>query len=173
MKAKIYVVLIALVTSLSLCAQTSGTCGPNLTWTLNNGVLRVSGEGNMTSAPWLEDDVEQDVIHAIIGDSVTNICRRAFYKDKELMSISIGNRVSNIGEEAFEDCHSLKTVSLPNSVKSIEKEAFYDCYLTSINLGDSIVSIGESAFGYGDFNTITLPSSITSIGWRSRSKSVV
>lgn len=38
-------------------AASSGTCGPNVTWTYSNGTLTISGKGNMsnygiTNTPW-------------------------------------------------------------------------------------------------------------------------
>ena len=45
---QIYILLIALLMGLSAKAESSGTCGPNLKWHLNdNGVLTITGKGEM------------------------------------------------------------------------------------------------------------------------------
>ena len=56
---QIYILLIALLISLSANAEKSGTCGPNLRWHLtDNGVLTISGKGEMhdysgpNGVPW-------------------------------------------------------------------------------------------------------------------------
>ena len=68
----------------------SGTCGDNLTWTLSNGVLSISGTGEMTSSPWNKSEI----YNIVIGSEVTNIC-----------------------EEAFIDCTNLERVTIPGNVK--------------------------------------------------------
>ena len=69
-------VLMALVCCLSvtaLAADTSGTCGDNVTWTLDNmGTLTISGIGNMTSAPW-KNDYQTVIKKVIIEEGVTSI----------------------------------------------------------------------------------------------------
>lgn len=34
--------------------EANGTCGENLTWELKDGILTISGTGEMTQAPWLD-----------------------------------------------------------------------------------------------------------------------
>ena len=46
--------LVSIISAVPIAASaaTSGTCGDNLTWTLdNNGTLTISGTGKMTSSP--------------------------------------------------------------------------------------------------------------------------
>ena len=148
MKAKIYVVWIALVTSLSLCAQTSGTCGPNLTWTLQDSVLTISGTGQMSDfsysgAPWPLRTIKR----VVIGDSVTSIEKNAFRECHALSSISLGNGITKIGYQAFEYCTSLTSIVFPNSLKRIDEFAFDGCTgLTSITIPSSVDTIGFNPF---------------------------
>ena len=109
----------------------SGTCGDNLTWTLDDeGTLTISGTGSMydysysSSAPWYS--YRSSIKSVVIGDSVTSI-----------------------GDYAFRYCSSLTSVVIPDSVTSIGNDAFYSCgSLTSVVIGDSVTSIGEGAFYY-------------------------
>ena len=129
---QIYILLIALLMSLSANAEKSGSCGPNLKWHLtDDGVLTISGEGRMDNydggyyvgGPWRYDDIKR----VIIGDSVTSIGNDAFRGCSSLTSVTIPNSVRAIGYGAFSDCSSLTSVTIPNSVTTIGKEVFALC----------------------------------------------
>ena len=70
----------------------------------------------------------------------------AFYKCKELTSITISDSVTNIGTKAFFGCNGLTSVTIPNSVKSIGEGAFRGCGLTSVTIPNSVTDIGMGAF---------------------------
>jgi len=133
-------------------AQTSGTCGSNLTWTLDdNGTLTISGTGDMenwgypnpSGAPWKSKSIKDIVIE----NGVTSIGNRAFYDCSSLTSITIPNSVTSIGNDAFEWCSSLTSITIPNSVTSIGNHAFDGCSsLTNITIPSSVTSIGNRAF---------------------------
>ena len=129
---QIYILLIALLMGLSANAETSGTCGPNLTWHLtDDGVLTISGKGEMydysydNRAPW--GNSREKVKQIIIGDDATTIGEDAFRDCSNLTSVTIPNSVTTIGMYAFSDCTKLQKVNIGNSVKSIEGVAFYGC----------------------------------------------
>jgi hypothetical protein len=70
MKTKFVLLLTVLLLSAAMgFAQTSGTCGENLTWTLSDGTLTVSGTGEMTNysdpstAPWYSVREDEGVIY--------------------------------------------------------------------------------------------------------------
>ena len=157
----------------------SGTCGDNLTWTLQDGVLTISGTGNMknysmqkvndkyiTTAPWGEyyDTIKSVVIEA----GVTSIGDYAFYKCSSLASVTIPDSVTSIGSSAFSFCSSLASVTIPDSVTTIGDWAFYNCSsLTSVTIPDSVTSIGSSVFyNCSSLASVTIPDSVTSIGER-------
>lgn len=55
--------------------------------------------------------------------------------------------VTSIGQKAFYKCKNLSSVSLPNSITTINDHAFWFCSkLTSIVIPNSVTSIGEWAF---------------------------
>ena len=129
----------------------SGSCGENLTWTLDSeGTLTISGTGDMTNydvngAPFYENSN----IKAIkIENGVTSIGDWAFYYCTSLESITIPDSVTSIGGSAFYYCTSLTSITIPDSVTSIGVHAFYNCAsLESITIPDSVTSIDDEAFG--------------------------
>ncbi len=149
----------------------SGTCGENLTWTLDgNGVLTISGTGAMSDyndyyhAPWR--GYCSKVKKVIINEGVTSIGCSAFYYCSSMTSITIPSSVTSIGESAFLICSVLTSITIPSSVTSIGEYAFCRCSgLTSIMIPSSVTSIGNGAFRYcSGLTSITIPSSVTSIG---------
>ena len=132
-------------------APTSGTCGANLTWTLDPaGTLTIAGKGEM------EDFVYYDVrwngsyssIKAVVIESgVTTIGNCAFMHFASLTSVTIPESVTSIGGSVFYDCPSLTSITIPESVTSIGTNAFDSCKsLTSITIPRSVKVIGEGAF---------------------------
>ena len=151
----------------------SGTCGENLTWTLdNNGDLTISGAGAMydysygNSAPWRSQGYKSKVKKVIINESVASIGAYAFYDCYGLTSITISSGVTSIGVDAFHGCSSLTSITIPSSVTSIGGTAFWGCSgLASITIPSGVTNIGVEAFGCcSGLTSITIPSSVTSIG---------
>ena len=140
-------------TALAAYVVTSGTCGAEVTWTLDSeGVLTISGSGDMYDygssgfgAPW--HGIRSRVKSAVIAEGVTSIGLSAFEGCSSLTSVTIPNSVTSIGEYAFSYCTSLTSVTIPDSVTSISGFAFEDCTsLTSVTIPDSVTSIGVGAF---------------------------
>lgn len=143
----------------------SGTCGNNLSWTLDKeGTLIISGIGGMESSPsWREN--KDKIKTVIINDGVTSICEGAFSNCDNLVSFTIPDSVTFIGWSVFASCDSLTNVSIPYGLKSIGESMFQNCdNLTSVVLPDSVVTIGTDAFSYCDkLVSISIPDSVTSI----------
>ena len=58
----------------------SGTCGDGLTWRVDeNGVLTITGAGDMTSSPWRDDSQLRSAIRTVvITDTLTQISEDVF-----------------------------------------------------------------------------------------------
>ena len=150
----------------------SGTCGDNLTWTLDSeGTLTISGRGAMTDysndskAPWFNSC--SSIKSAIIESGVTSIGNYAFSGCSSLKSVTIPDSVTSIGTGVFGGCSSLTSVTIPNSVTSISENAFRYCdSLTSVTIPHGVTSIGDYAFcDCTNLTSITIPESVTSIGY--------
>ncbi|MBO5553033.1 MAG: leucine-rich repeat protein [Paludibacteraceae bacterium] len=148
----------------------SGTCGAegdNLTWTLCDSTLTISGTGEMHEwtnsnyAPW-------------------------YSYQKIITSVIIEDGVSSIGSKAFLNCSKLTSLTIPPSVTSISNIAFYNCsmleslYISdlaawcNINFGGITASpfYSNGGFGSGKVNlyvngtqvtALTIPDGVTTI----------
>ena len=133
-------------------AASSGTCGDNLTWVLDdNGTLTISGEGEMTNytsntdVPWA--GISSDIKTVIINNDVISIGDYAFYCCDNITSVTFGDSITKIGYNAFYNCTNLISISIPDSVKTIGSAAFYNCTnLISISIPDTVNTIGRWAF---------------------------
>ena len=179
MKKRILSMMLALSMMVSFMpiiasAATSGTCGDNLTWKLDNGTLTISGTGEMKnysgnlnqSAPWHSNI--KSIKSVVIEKGVTNIGDYAFSWCNSLTSITIPNSVISIGRDAFDNCSSLTSITIPNSITSIGSCTFSSCSsLTSITIPNSVTSIGFGTFeNCSNLTSITIPNSMTSIGYK-------
>ena len=125
--------------SLATYAVASGTCGENLTWTLDGGTLTISGTGEMKNyyksspRPWEKDMTFIETV--IIESGVTSIGDGAFERGINITSIVIPDTVVKIGEAAFATCGSLTSMAIGKNVESIGFQAFAACKsFTEINV---------------------------------------
>lgn len=172
-------IFLLILLPIKVCADESGTCGENLTWTYEEDTqtLTITGTGVMydysslyngnynykTSAPWRNLSFQT----VIIKNGVTSIGKHAFLGCSTLISIDIPNSVTSIKSYSFSGCSSLTYVSIPNSVATIEDYTFYGCWsIISIEIPISVMNIKASAFGQcSSLTNITIPNSVTSIGY--------
>lgn len=131
---KYFLFLFCLASSLMTSAQ-SGTCGNNVTWTLEDGVLTISGTGSIssylqTSAPWYE--YCSTISSIVIGEGVTSIGAYAFWDCGNLTSITIPNSVTYIGSGAFSRCTGLTSFVLNKSITELALNIFDGVHLRNI-----------------------------------------
>ena len=74
--------------------------------------------------------------------------------------------VSTIGYQAFYKLKNIKSVTIPDSVTSIGSYAFAECTgINSVNFGKGLIIIGAYAFnGCSSIQEITIPDGVTNIG---------
>ncbi len=198
MKKRLLSTLLVLLTALTLLplgalADDNNKCGENLTWKFADGILTISGTGDMYDyssadpAPWSAKN--SDICEITVGDGVTSIgdnafhsCnaervdlqgtslvsigKNAFSRCTMLTSIFIPESVQSIGSEAFSLCEGLSMVELPTTLTKIPDGIFTDCtLLDSITIPDTVTEIGANAFlRCTAFILETLPSGIQRIG---------
>ncbi len=103
-----------------------------LKWSFANGVLTLSGNGDMVyispqidSQPWAA--YYDKITTVIIEEGVTSICKNAFSAMPNLAKIEIANTVKSIGEFAFNHAEKLTEVTIPESVEFIDGNVFGNC----------------------------------------------
>ena len=152
MKKQLFLIIMTLL-SMEVCADDSGSCGKNVTYTYveSTHTLTISGTGAMdnyelySTVPWYS--YRSEITKAIIEDSVTSIGDMAFYVCSGLTSVSIGNSVTSIGSIAFSGCSGLISVTIPNSVTNIGRNAFENTGWYN-NQPDGVVYAGKIAYKY-------------------------
>ena len=147
-----FVMVVGMVPLLPIQVQaaeaTSGKCGDNLTWNLDeDGILTIDGSGPMYDysttdkhAPWYS--IKSSIKRLYINWGVTSIGDYAFYQCNGLFSVeNIPNSIVSIGSGAFWYT-SLNSISIPNSVNLIQARTFSNCrWLKRVDLPDSVTSI--------------------------------
>ena len=134
----------------------TGTCGENLSWTLESGVLTITGTGAMYDfsegdTPWSE--YADQIVFAVVHPGVTTIGNFAFSGCTRLELAAISEGVETIGVFAFANCTNLMRVLLPTSVNSIFYAAFSNCicleeiyYAGTADQWSEIIFAGENTF---------------------------
>lgn len=116
------------ITAFAEGLPSSGECGADATYTFSNGVLTISGTGQMRNYD--------------IGDSPFDSC-------DEIEKIIVESGITSIGENSFSWCNNLTEVSLPNTLTEIGEIAFYECNnLSEITIPNSLKSVGYMNFEY-------------------------
>ncbi len=174
-------ILIYTTFTLSAVATVNGTCGENLTWTLDGkGVLTISCNGKMEdwmsegSVSWREH--RNKIVTVIVESGVTSIGERAFCNCENLKNITISEGVTSIEEGAFESCNNLTGIIVAESneyYSSDENGVLFDknkitliCYPagkteTEYIIPDSVTTLGEFAFSdCSGIENIMIPDSV-------------
>ncbi|MBR4264112.1 MAG: leucine-rich repeat protein [Paludibacteraceae bacterium] len=134
--------------------DTIGQCGENLTWSLVDDVLTITGSGDMwDEQPWQASRAEIKQVNLPLG--LTKIGNVAFAACSSLTSIEIPNNVTRIGEEAFQNCTSLRKISFGENITSIGSYALRGCSALDTVVWNvknySISSSSNTPFNYYDY----------------------
>ena len=156
-------------------------CGDNLFWEYEDGVLTITGSGDMydyaadTDVPWY--DVRGNIKTVSLPDAMTKIGDYAFYSCTALTSITLPEQLQHIGNRAFAHCTKITSdIIIPDGVADIADRAFYNCKkvnrftllpLTSPTLGEKVFESTSALFyisceAMEDYNVATNWSSLKS-----------
>ena len=151
-------------------------CGENLTWSLDDGVLTISGSGAMDDfmfgGPWGYSPTA-----VVIEEGVTSIGECAFYQNSWIESIRLPSTLASIGEDAFYKCYSLESITVADGNKNYRSaggcliETKTGTLLTAakgftIPDDGSVKAIAKQAFAYFEWMTDpVIPDSVESIGY--------
>lgn len=153
-------------TSIDAEEQASGTWGSNISWTLNDTTLTISGNGAMDSIsnftnvyhnkfsnahdifkedyPWSEYyDIITDVI---IDEGVTTIPEGAFCYYPELRNIELPDSLLSIKNNSFICCNNLREITIPENTVIMHSYPYIEPfgYLVSTYTTENGVSSDET-----------------------------
>lgn len=139
------------LTFLSLLVAVSGfsqrgTCGNGVSWTLNDGTLTISGNGEMndfnTQRPsW--DVYKDDITKVVVETGVTNIGSYAFRDYENLCQITLSEGLEIIGTDAFNGCTGIENFTLPQSLRSIKAGAFCGTSIYTLTIPEGLETINH------------------------------
>ena len=155
--------------AVSAAEAVEGDIGENVHWTLSaDGVLRISGQGNVEWAEW-ENESYPAVRELVVGEGITALPESGFFESATLEAVTLPSTLekvgyadyykcaklrraiigggTEIGDYAFQNCSSLVELTLPRTLRSIGIYAFAGTAVTSLTLPQSIEAMGVSAFG--------------------------
>ena len=143
------------------CGDPDVNDGKDVTWTLADGVLTISGTGrtreygsvaemygvpiscSKLSTPWNENEVTS----LVVEEGVTHILGLMCWGVYGLTEVSLPDSLKVIGNCSFEDCDNLTSITIPKNVTSIWNHAFFACdNLTSITFTGDAPNIEDHAF---------------------------
>ncbi|MCD8332108.1 MAG: leucine-rich repeat domain-containing protein, partial [Oscillospiraceae bacterium] len=185
--------VVVLIPTVSMAETTaSGTCGAdgdNLTWSLSEGVLTISGSGAMadyakdstsfamtlSTAPW--DEYKSEIQSVVVEEGVTHIGDYAFFYATNVSELSLPSTLTSVGDYSFYYLGDVEECELPSGLETIGDYAFYwfmwsavsaansaGTELPTLSLPDSVTEIGDNAFTYcWALRSVDL-SHVTSIG---------
>lgn len=120
----------------------------NFSWSLEEGVLCITGQGEMDFAqpfPW--EDRREEITALKVSEGVTSIQASALKDCTALQSVTLPKGLLYIHDSAFENCSALYWVTLPEGVIGIGEKAFAGCTgINSVFLPGSIAWVGDGAF---------------------------
>ncbi len=159
----------------------SGTCGDNVTWVLNDdGILNISGTGAMYDygnwqnlSPW--DNQRSSIKSIVIEEGITGIGSFAFYFCNNMQTITLPDSLSSIKATSFLGS-PIQTIVLSDSnpYYSLIDGVLYDkscstlikCPVnkTTVDIVDTVSSIEDYAFYKCNISSLSIPQGLTSIG---------
>lgn len=162
-------------------ATTKG--GENITYTLSNGVLTLTGTGEMydfratnvltnKKPPW--QDKNDTITKVVVNEGITTIGDYSFYNCVNLTTVELPSTITSIhgsGTEslsygAFQGCTSLTKINFPEGLKQIQYCAFKGCTkLANIIFPSTLEEIQFAAFYQCEsLASVEFPDSLTKLG---------
>ena len=148
----------------------SGTCGAdgdNLTWTLCDGTLTISGTGAMANYPAMNmpwKDYRTSITSVIISEGVTTIGAHAFNGCSHMTSLTVPASLTTVGQNAFTSCWAMESVYISDLEAWCNIDfGTYDSSPFSRNGYSNYVGGGDLYVNDTKVTTLTIPDGIMEI----------
>ena len=138
-----------------------------VSWKFKDGVLTVSGEGEMLDysgteeVPWIA--VRDSVRKIVIEEGITSIGKQSFSNFENLEEVVFPETLKIIGNGAFFECSSLAQVILPESVERLGAGAFAGCRSLASFSGKGVVIFGNFVFERTALTSFEIPEKTTKV----------
>lgn len=168
-KKGLFLAAFGLCMTLGTFAQ-RGSCGSGVSWTLENGTLTISGEGDMSfnggTPSW--SIYKDGITRVVIEDGVKFVCDGAFKGYANLKEVTFAEGVKAIGGEAFYGCTGLTSLEFPASLEILG--GYYStrsevAQASARAIGSGWASTASNAFaGCTGLTSVAIPSTVWAVG---------
>ncbi|MDD6328777.1 MAG: leucine-rich repeat protein [Lachnospiraceae bacterium] len=147
--------------------ETSGNLTDTISYSLKDGVLTISGSGDMPDyeyqqAPWFQDGTHLAIREVVIGENITSVGSYSFTRCYYIDKVTLPQSLKRINQLAFVQ-NNIKTMNIPEGIEELGYAAIVEC--TSLKLGmvnlPNIKSIGNYMFQNMDIDEIIIGSELS------------
>lgn len=99
---------------------TSGSCGDSAFWSFADGILTISGTGEVSTEypqPW--EAYRLEIEHIVIEEGITELATCCFMSHAYAKTVTLPDSLVSIGRQAFQSCDSLTEITIPKNVTDI------------------------------------------------------
>ena len=110
-------------------------CGMNATWTLEDGVLTITGTGDLfdyedvdlaSASPWI--NYQGEITEVVISDGITSIGDLSFMDLSLVKTLTVPASVTRFGAAVFRGCYALETIVFEGNAPTFAENALEDCH---------------------------------------------
>ncbi len=183
MKVKKYVVTMLFTLLCVMCMPkdvmaAGGPCGlwgeNNATWTYKDGVITISGtgevneaheEGDVITEVWNTDFYMENTTKVVINEGITSLTGWYLFKDfKNLTSVSLPDSLTYMGIGNFENCTSLKSITIPKNLSVVASDNFKNSGIEVVTFSEGMKEVPSTLFTNAtNLKTVYFPQSIEKI----------
>lgn len=135
--------------------ETSGKCGDNVEWSYADGVITISGNGDMYDYPVYDNPnssqcmpwyyLQDKIKSVVVNEGVTSVGSSSFWGVTSLTDLKLPTTLDYMGFAAFAFCTGLTDINVPSGI--IGEAAFINCTnLKNVTIGAGVTASGISAF---------------------------
>ena len=134
----------------------SGTCGENLTWVLDDkGTLTISGTGAMTNYFWTNqtpptrpwEDFRDSITELVVNNGVTALGAVAFYRMNNLQRVVLPEGITSLPHQVFCNCGNLTDINFPSSLTTLENECLWGTGIGTLTIPETVTNVDGHFYG--------------------------